>query len=68
VRAVDEGHGDDARKRLKELERKVDELVREGKISAAATGEVRQEVAQLGNAVGVLGLSPDRQQPFMDRI
>jgi eukaryotic-like serine/threonine-protein kinase len=51
VRAVDEGHGDDARKKLKELERRADELIREGKISAAAAGEVRQAVAQLGNAV-----------------
>ena len=38
-------------RRTGELERKVDELVREGKISAAAAGEVRQAVAQLGNAV-----------------
>ncbi len=51
VRAVDEGHGDDARKKFEELERKVDELIREGKISAAAAGGVRQAVAELGRAV-----------------
>jgi hypothetical protein len=51
VRAIDEGHGDDAQKKLKELERKVDELIREGKISASAAGKVRQAVAQLAKAV-----------------
>lgn len=51
VRAVEEGHGDDARKKLEELERKVDELIRDGKISAAAAGGVRQAIAELGGAV-----------------
>jgi len=51
VRAVEEGHGDDARKKLEELERKVDELIRDGKSSAAAAGGVRQAIAELGRAV-----------------
>jgi hypothetical protein len=38
VRAVDEGHGDQVGKKLEELGRKVDELVREGKIQPVGGG------------------------------
>jgi hypothetical protein len=51
VRAVQEGHGDDVGKKLKELERKVDELTREGKISPSAASGVRQAVVQFSGAV-----------------
>ena len=51
VRAVREGDGDEVGKKLEELQRKVDELVGEGKIAPAAAGGVRQAVAQLGTAV-----------------
>jgi Protein kinase domain len=47
VRAAQEGHGNDLGKRLEELERKVDELIREGKISPSAAGGVRQAVTRL---------------------
>jgi hypothetical protein len=49
------------RKKLEELERTVDGgLICEGKISAAPAGEIRQAVAQLGNAVERLGGPPPR--------
>jgi hypothetical protein len=51
LRAVQEGHGDDAGKKLEDLERKSDELIEKGKISPAAAGEVRQAVAQFSSAV-----------------
>jgi hypothetical protein len=46
-----EGHGDDTSKKLEELGRKVDELIREGKIRPAAAGGVRQAVTRFSAAV-----------------
>jgi serine/threonine-protein kinase len=51
VRAVQEGHGDDAGKKLEELGRKVDELIREGKVSPSAAGEVREAVTRFSQEV-----------------
>jgi hypothetical protein len=50
VRAVQEGHADDARKKFEELEHKADELIDEGKISPQAVGAVRQALAQFDSA------------------
>jgi hypothetical protein len=55
VRAAQEGHGDDLGKKLEELERKVDELIRKGKISPSAAGGVRQAVTQFSEAVARSG-------------
>jgi hypothetical protein len=51
VRAAQEGHGDDVVKKVEELQRKVDELIREGKISPSAAGGVRQAVTQFSRAM-----------------
>src|SRR6266536_1350773 len=50
VRAVQEGHADDARKKFEELEHKADALIGEGKISPQAVGAVRQALAQFDSA------------------
>jgi len=46
-----EGKGEEAQKKLAELERKVDELVREGKVRPPSTTQIRQAVADLAQAV-----------------
>jgi hypothetical protein len=51
VRAVAEGHREEARKRLEDLERKTEELIRKGQIRPTATGRVRQAVAQFSQTV-----------------
>jgi serine/threonine-protein kinase len=51
VRAVQEEHADDVRKKLKELEHQADELIRKGRISPQAAGPVRQALAQFETAV-----------------
>jgi hypothetical protein len=51
TQAVQEEHGDEVGNKLDELQRKVDELIREGKISPSAAAGVRQAVAQLAAAV-----------------
>jgi tRNA A-37 threonylcarbamoyl transferase component Bud32 len=45
------GKGEDAAKKVAELERKVDELIGKGKIRPPATTQIRQAVAQLAQAV-----------------
>ena len=51
VRAVAEGHSEEARKRLEDLKRKTEELIQKGQIRPTATGRVRQAVAHLSRAV-----------------
>jgi hypothetical protein len=51
----EEGKGEDADKKLAELERKVEELSREGKIRPPATAQIRQAVAELAQAVQQAG-------------
>jgi hypothetical protein len=46
-----EGKGEEAQKKLAELGRKVDELIREGKVRSPATTQIRQAVAELAQAV-----------------
>jgi hypothetical protein len=43
--------GEDAAKKVVELERKVDELIGQGKIRPPATTQIQQAVAQLAQAV-----------------
>ena len=45
------GKGEDAAKKVAELERKVDELIGQGKIRPPATSQIRQAVAELAQAV-----------------
>ena len=45
------GKGEDATKKVAELERKVDELIGKGKIRPPATIQVRQAIVQLAQAV-----------------
>jgi eukaryotic-like serine/threonine-protein kinase len=45
------GKGEDAAKKVTELERKVDELIGKGKIRPPATTQIRQAVAELAQAV-----------------
>jgi eukaryotic-like serine/threonine-protein kinase len=45
------GKGEDAAKKVAELERKVDELIGKGKIRPPATTQIRQAVAELAQAV-----------------
>jgi eukaryotic-like serine/threonine-protein kinase len=45
------GKGEDAVKKVTELERKVDELIGKGKIRSPATTQIRQAVAELAQAV-----------------
>jgi hypothetical protein len=51
VRTVAEGHSEEARKRLEDLERKTEELIHKGQIRPTAIGRVRQAVAQFSRAV-----------------
>jgi hypothetical protein len=51
VHAVAEGNRQEARKRLEDLERKIEELIRKGRSAPTATGRVRQAVAQFSQAV-----------------
>jgi ribosomal protein S20 len=51
IRAVEEGHADDAREKLADLDHKADELIRKGKISPPAAAQVRQALAQFDSAV-----------------
>jgi hypothetical protein len=51
VRAVQDGHENGTRKRVRELEHKAEELIRDGSISPQAAGAVRQAVAQFADAV-----------------
>jgi serine/threonine-protein kinase len=50
-RAVQQGRPGQVRKRLRDLERKADELIRNGQVSPSAAGGVRQALAQLETAV-----------------
>jgi hypothetical protein len=56
-RAVQAGNGEDAHKQLADLERKVDELIQQGKIRSVAAGPVREAVAQFRAAVHRFRLS-----------
>jgi eukaryotic-like serine/threonine-protein kinase len=47
----EEDKGEETQKKLAELERKVEELIREGKIRPPATTQIRQAVAELAQAV-----------------
>ena len=49
------GKGQEAAKKLAELQRKVDELIGKGKIRPPATTQIQQAVAQLGQAVQQAG-------------
>lgn len=49
------GKGEDAVKKVAELERKVDELSGQGKIGPPATTQIQQAVAQLAQAVQQAG-------------
>ena len=49
------GKGRDAAKKVVELERKVDELISQGKIRPPATTQIQQAVAQLALAVQQAG-------------
>jgi tRNA A-37 threonylcarbamoyl transferase component Bud32/Skp family chaperone for outer membrane proteins len=49
------GKGEDAAKKVTELERKVDELIGKGKIRPPATTQIRQAVAQLTQALQQAG-------------
>ena len=49
------GKGKDAAKKVAELERKVDELIDQGKIRPPATTQIEQAVAQLAQAVQQAG-------------
>jgi hypothetical protein len=51
VGAVQDGDTGEVREKLKDLERKADELIRKGQISEQATGAVRQALAQFETAV-----------------
>jgi hypothetical protein len=51
LRAVQEGKGEDADKKLQDLQRKTDEQIDKGKIRGLAAGQVRQAVAQFSQAV-----------------
>jgi hypothetical protein len=55
AKALQEGQGDDkgeeAYKKLAELERKVEELSREGKLRPPATAQIRQAITELAQAV-----------------
>ena len=55
AKALQEGQGDgkgeDAQKKLAELERKVDELISKGRIRFPATTQIRQAIAELAQAV-----------------
>jgi hypothetical protein len=52
------GKGKDAAKKLAELERKVDELIGQGKIRPPATTQIQQAVTQLTRAVQQAGSRP----------
>ena len=49
--AAQEGHRGEVRRKLRDLERKADELIHDGQISPPATGAVRQALAQFETAV-----------------
>jgi hypothetical protein len=49
------GKGQQAAKKLAELQRTVEELIGQGKIRPPATTQIRQAVAQLGQAVQQAG-------------
>jgi eukaryotic-like serine/threonine-protein kinase len=51
LRAVQEGKAEDARKKLRDLERKTDELIAKGEITPPDVGQVRRTVAQFRRAV-----------------
>jgi hypothetical protein len=51
LRAAQEGKGEDADKKLQDLQRKTDEQIDKGKIRGLAAGQVRQAVAQFSQAV-----------------
>lgn len=55
VHAVQDGRGEDARNKLADLERKVDELISKGKIWPPTAIQVRRAVARLGRAVAASG-------------
>jgi ABC-type transporter Mla subunit MlaD len=59
AKALQEGQGDDegedAHKKLAELERKVDELISKGRIRSPATSQIRQAIAELALAVQQAG-------------
>jgi tRNA A-37 threonylcarbamoyl transferase component Bud32 len=50
-----QGKGQDAAKKLAELQRKVDELIGQGKIRPPATTQIQQAIAQLAQAVQQAG-------------
>jgi ABC-type transporter Mla subunit MlaD len=55
AKALQEGHkegkGEQAQKKLAELERKLDELIGKGKVRPPATSQIRQALAELAQAV-----------------
>jgi ribosomal protein L15 len=51
----EDGRREDARKKLAELERKLEELIGKGKIRPPATTQIRQAVAELAQAVQQAG-------------
>ena len=61
VRAVAEGHSEEARKRLEDLERKTEELIQKGQISPTATGRVRPSCRPVQPGGAPLQLTTGRQ-------
>jgi hypothetical protein len=57
------GQGEVAAKKVAELERKVDELISQGKIRPPATTQIQQAVAQLAQAVQQAGSGTDASSP-----
>ncbi len=54
ARASQDGHSEDAAKKLSELDRKVDELVEKGKITSEGRADaIREAIAALAGALGV---------------
>jgi hypothetical protein len=51
----DDGKGQEAAKKLAELQRTVEELIGKGKIRSPATTQIQQAVVQLGQAVQQAG-------------
>jgi serine/threonine-protein kinase len=59
VKAIQDGHDDDARKKLRELDQNTEELIAAGEIGPTAAGPVRQAVAEFTSAAERSMTPPD---------